>query len=150
MPLVLDAQGSKRLLRFDGRLGGGGRFAPIDEAFREKMLITHRGLSGPAILQISSYWSEGQPIRIDLAPGRDVAAAIRAGKVRNMAAARAAFREFLPSRLAARWLELHEPAAWTNSALAELDRAAHEWVVAPAGTEGYEKAEVTGGRRGHG
>ena len=109
------------------------------------MLITHRGLSGPAILQISSYWSEGQAIRIDLAPGRDVAAAIRAGKVRNMAAARSAFREFLPSRLASRWLELHEPAAWTNSALAELDRAAHEWVVAPAGTEGYEKAEVTAG-----
>jgi predicted Rossmann fold flavoprotein len=113
--------------------------------FQEKMLITHRGLSGPAILQISSYWSEVRAIRIDLAPGRDVAAAIRAGKVRNMAAARSAFREFLPSRLAARWLELHEPAAWTNSALAELDRAAHEWVVAPAGTEGYEKAEVTAG-----
>jgi predicted flavoprotein YhiN len=62
-----------------------------------------------------------------------------------MTAARAAFREFLPSRLAARWLELHEPASWTNAALAELDRAAHAWVVAPAGTEGYEKAEVTAG-----
>jgi predicted Rossmann fold flavoprotein len=117
---------------------------PMQE-FRERMLITHRGLSGPAILQISSYWSEGRAIRIDLAPGRDVAAAIRAGKVRNMAAARSAFREFLPSRLASRWLELHEPAAWTNTALTELGCAAHEWVVAPAGTEGYEKAEVTAG-----
>jgi predicted flavoprotein YhiN len=117
---------------------------PIQE-FREKMLITHRGLSGPAILQISSYWSAGRAISIDLAPGRDLAAALRAGPARNMAAARAAFREFLPSRLAARWLELHEPASWTNAALAELDRAAHEWIVAPAGTEGYEKAEVTAG-----
>jgi predicted flavoprotein YhiN len=113
--------------------------------FREKMLITHRGLSGPAILQISSYWSAGRAISIDLAPGRDVSAALRGGRARNMAAARVAFREFLPSRLAARWLELHEPRAWTNQDLAELERAAHAWVVAPAGTEGYEKAEVTAG-----
>jgi len=115
------------------------------QEFREKMLITHRGLSGPAILQISSYWSAGRAIRIDLAPGRDLAAALRDGSARNMVAARAAFREFLPSRLASRWLELHAPSAWTNAALAELDRAAHEWVVLPAGTEGYEKAEVTAG-----
>jgi predicted flavoprotein YhiN len=113
--------------------------------FREKMLITHRGLSGPAILQISSYWSAGQAISIDLAPGRDVAAALRDGRARNMTAARSAFREFLPSRLAARWLELHEPRGWTNLDLAELERAAHAWVVEPAGTEGYEKAEVTAG-----
>ncbi len=115
------------------------------QEFREKMLITHRGLSGPAILQISSYWSAGQAISIDLAPGRDVAAAVRAGRTRDIAAARAAFREFLPSRLATRWLELHEPHAWTNQDLAELERRAHAWVVAPAGTEGYEKAEVTAG-----
>ena len=115
------------------------------QAFREKMLITHRGLSGPAILQISSYWSEGQQLQIDLAPGRDVAAAIRESRARNMVAARAAFREFLPSRLATRWLDLHEPRAWTNTAMAELDRQAHEWAVTPAGTEGYEKAEVTAG-----
>jgi predicted flavoprotein YhiN len=124
-----------------------GTRAPLGgrQEFREKMLITHRGLSGPAILQISSYWNAGQTIRIDLAPGRDLAAVLRDGRDRNMAAARSALREFLPSRLAARWLELHEPSSWTNSALAELDRAAHEWVVLPAGTEGYEKAEVTAG-----
>ena len=124
-----------------------GTRAPLGgrQEFREKMLITHRGLSGPAILQISSYWNAGQAIRIDLAPGRDLAAVLRDGRARNMAAARAALREFLPSRLAARWLDLHEPSSWTNSALAELDRAAHEWVISPAGTEGYEKAEVTAG-----
>src|SRR5580700_3432828 len=56
-------------------------------AFREKMLITHRGLSGPAILQISSYWEKGQPIQIDLAPGREITLAIRSAKVRNLTAA---------------------------------------------------------------
>jgi predicted flavoprotein YhiN len=55
-------------------------------AFREKMLITHRGLSGPAILQISSYWEKGESIHIDLAPDRELTATIRASKVRNMAA----------------------------------------------------------------
>jgi hypothetical protein len=113
--------------------------------FRDKMLFTHRGLSGPAILQISSYWNEGTPIRIDLAPRHDVTAAIREGKVRNMAAVRSAFNGFLPHRFATRWLDLHAPAAWNNEALAALDRQAHEWVLVPEDTEGYEKAEVTTG-----
>jgi predicted Rossmann fold flavoprotein len=109
------------------------------------MLITHRGLSGPAILQISSYWCEGNAIRIDLAPDCDVTAAIRESKVRNLAAARSAFQGILPKRFATRWLDLHAPDAWTNQALAQLERQAHEWVLEPAGTEGYEKAEVTAG-----
>jgi predicted flavoprotein YhiN len=62
-----------------------------------------------------------------------------------MAAARSAFQEILPKRLASRWLDLHAPSAWNNQALAELERRAHEWVLEPAGTEGYEKAEVTAG-----
>ena len=115
------------------------------QSFREKMLITHRGLSGPAILQISSYWREGKAIRIDLAPDCDVTAAIRESKVRNLAAARSAFQGILPKRFATRWLDLHAPDAWTNQALAQLERQAHEWVLEPAGTEGYEKAEVTAG-----
>jgi hypothetical protein len=113
--------------------------------FRDKMLFTHRGLSGPAILQISSYWNAAGPIRIDLAPGRDVAAAIREAKVRNLAAVRSALQGFLPHRFATRWADLHTPAAWNNQALAILDRQTHEWVLVPAGTEGYEKAEVTAG-----
>jgi predicted Rossmann fold flavoprotein len=115
------------------------------QSFRENMLITHRGLSGPAILQISSYWSPGRPIGIDLAPGRDVTAAIRAGTVRNMAAARSAFQGILPQRLAECWLDLHAPSAWTNQALSELETQIHKWVLTPSGTEGYEKAEVTAG-----
>ena len=114
-------------------------------AFREKMLITHRGLSGPAILQISSYWSEGGSIRIDLAPDSDVTASIREAKVRNLAAARAALQGILPKRFATRWLDLHAPATWSNPALEQLERQAHEWILEPAGTEGYEKAEVTAG-----
>jgi predicted Rossmann fold flavoprotein len=114
-------------------------------AFREKMLITHRGLSGPAILQISSYWERGQPIQIDLAPGREITPSIRSAKVRNITAARAAFQGILPKRLAERWLEANAPLHWNNHSLAKLEKRAHEWVLTPAGTEGYEKAEVTAG-----
>ena len=114
-------------------------------SFREKMLITHRGLSGPAILQISTFWREHSSIRIDLAPGRDVTQAIREAKERNLATARAALQGILPKRFATRWLELHSPPAWTNRALEALESQLHEWVVEPAGTEGYEKAEVTAG-----
>ncbi|MCU1343440.1 MAG: hypothetical protein JWN92_2863 [Candidatus Acidoferrum typicum] len=125
--------------------GSPSSSSPPSQAFREKMLITHRGLSGPAILQISSYWSEGRSVRIDLAPDRDVTARIRDAKVRNMAAARSALQGILPKRLATRWLDLHAPSAWNNQALEQLERQAHEWVLEPAGTEGYEKAEVTAG-----
>ena len=114
-------------------------------AFREKMLITHRGLSGPAILQISSYWDKGRSIQIDLAPDREIAPAIRAAKVRNSTAARAAFQGILPKRFAERWLEANAPPNWTNDSLAQLEQRTHEWVLKPAGTEGYEKAEVTAG-----
>jgi len=114
-------------------------------AFREKMLITHRGLSGPAILQISSYWEKGQPVQIDLAPDREIAPAIRAAKVRNISAARSAFQGILPKRFAERWLEANAPANWTNDSLAQLEKRTHKWVLTPAGTEGYEKAEVTAG-----
>jgi predicted Rossmann fold flavoprotein len=113
--------------------------------FREKMLFTHRGLSGPAILQISSYWNPGQPIHIDLAPGIDATASIREAKTRNQAAASKAFQSFLANRLAARWLEFHAPESYTNAALAALEHQVHAWPITPAATEGYEKAEVTAG-----
>ena len=131
--------------------------------FREKMLITHRGLSGPAILQISTYWKVAHPIVIDLAPGRDLTSALRdpasrdRKASRSLAAARAEFRKQLPSRLADRWLDLHAPPTkanarsnvhtnlMSNSALAKLETQVHAWTMIPAGTEGYEKAEVTAG-----
>ena len=114
--------------------------------FREKMLITHRGLSGPAILQISSYWKNSRPILVDLAPGLEVTSVFRSSTTpRNPATLRAELRKFLPHRLADRWLELHTPTSWTNQALADFEKQLHAWAVSPAGTEGYEKAEVTAG-----
>lgn len=114
--------------------------------FREKMLITHRGLSGPAILQISSYWKKPNPILIDLAPAREITTAFRDTKIpRTLTSLRSEMRKFLPHRLADRWLDLHAPTSWTNHALADFETQLHAWSISPAGTEGYEKAEVTAG-----
>ncbi|MGB2628023.1 MAG: NAD(P)/FAD-dependent oxidoreductase [Candidatus Acidiferrum sp.] len=113
--------------------------------FREKMLFTHRGLSGPAILQISSYWRPGQEVHIDLAPGIEATLGIRNAKTRNENVARKALQAILPNRLADQWLELHLPETWTNPALHELENKLHDWAVKPSDTEGYEKAEVTAG-----
>lgn len=116
------------------------------QRFREKMLFTHRGLSGPAILQISSYWRNGRSVTIDLAPGQDVTAPLRqAGARRDLAAARSLLRAVWPTRFADRWLEDNAPEAWTSTALAEFERRIHTWPFMPAGTEGYAKAEVTAG-----
>jgi hypothetical protein len=113
--------------------------------FGESMLITHRGLSGPAILQASSYWDSNTPIHIDLAPGRDVLLPLRDDPARNAVQVRSALQEPLPKRFATRWLELRTRAAWSNSALEELEAELHDWTLLPSGTEGYEKAEVTRG-----
>ncbi|HEU4414922.1 MAG TPA: NAD(P)/FAD-dependent oxidoreductase [Candidatus Angelobacter sp.] len=116
------------------------------QSFREKMLITHRGLSGPAVLQISSYWKPGASVAIDLAPDQLLTAAMRDPKLpRTLAAATAALRGALPRRLADRWLELHPPQGWSNQALEDFERNLHRWQIIPAGTEGYAKAEVTAG-----
>lgn len=116
------------------------------QRFREKMLITHRGLSGPAILQISSYWKPGDALTIDLAPEKQLTQRLRNEPGgRDLTAAKSTFRVVLPDRFADRWLELHAPARWTNLALEELERNAHHWRVMPSGTEGYDKAEVTAG-----
>jgi predicted Rossmann fold flavoprotein len=114
-------------------------------AFREKMLITHRGLSGPAILQASTYWQSETAVSIDLAPGREVVSAVTQAKRRNETALKNAFAGILPKRFADRWIELHQPKNWTNEALTEFEKSVHRWEVMPSGTEGYEKAEVTAG-----
>jgi hypothetical protein len=114
--------------------------------FRDKMLFTHRGLSGPAILQISSYWSKPDAIHIDWSPGRHFFAPLRSANTRrDLAAAKAALRVHLPARLADRLLEVVPPHSFTNHALDELERRLHAFAFTPSGTEGYEKAEVTAG-----
>jgi predicted Rossmann fold flavoprotein len=114
--------------------------------FREKMLITHRGLSGPAILQISSYWKPGQPLRLNLAPSQHPTTALRnhIGH-RDIEAARPVYRELWPQRFADRWLEFNAPTRWTNNDLEQLENRTHAWEIIPERTEGYEKAEVTAG-----
>ena len=83
---------------------------------------------------------------LDLAPERAVLAELKqASAGRNLGAAKAALHAVLPARLAERWLEVHPPEGWTNAALDEMERQLHQWQVFPAGTEGYEKAEVTAG-----
>jgi len=116
------------------------------QQFREKMLITHRGLSGPAILQVSSYWKKPQPILIDLVPEAEATAAFRDPKTpRNPNALRTELRKLVPHRLVDRWLEAHAPTSWTNPALSDFEQQVHAWKISPAGTEGYDKAEVTAG-----
>ena len=115
--------------------------------FREKLLFTHRGLSGPAILQISSYLAgEASQLTLDLAPDREVFAPDTPARApRTPAAAAALLRAELPARLADRWLAANGPPGWSNSALLALEARLHRWALTPAGNEGYEKAEVTSG-----
>ncbi len=114
--------------------------------FREKLLVTHRGLSGPAILQASSYWQPGEPLHVDLAPDADLLAPLLAPNARRDAAAmRHALGEHLPQRLAAHLAAVGSPAGWTNAALDGCERSLHHWEFHPNGTEGFEKAEVTAG-----
>jgi len=115
-------------------------------SFREKMLLTHRGLSGPAILQISSYWRPAQPVLIDLAPQKEVfAPLLNSPAGRDLRSATAALKDFLSARLAERWIANYPPADWTNRGVSQLESSLHAWKVVPSGTEGYGKAEVTAG-----
>jgi hypothetical protein len=145
VPLTFNPDDRKRYCDLAGVATGVAASAG-KQSFREKMLITHRGLSGPAILQISSYWEKSVPIVLDLAPGQEVSASLTDPNARrDLATTQSALRRVLPSRLAERWLELHPPERWTNAALADWERQLHHWEVYPDGTEGYEKAEVTAG-----
>jgi predicted Rossmann fold flavoprotein len=109
--------------------------------FREKLLFTHRGISGPAVLQASSYWSPGRELVLDLAPDEQWTST----RPRDLLTARAALRALLPQRLADRWIETHPLATFTNQGLEQAEAALHHWTIVPSGTEGYEKAEVTAG-----
>lgn len=122
--------------------GRGG----AEARFREKMLITQRGMSGPAILQISSFWAPGRALRLDLAPDREVfGELLHANARRDQAALLRALREVLPARLAQRWLETRGTRDVSNRGLRELENEVHDWKMVPAGTEGFAKAEVTAG-----
>ena len=117
-------------------------------AFHEDLLFTHRGLSGPAVLQISSYWQPGTPIRINLAPEVDLPAALAEAKQRSRKLLVNELAQWVPSRLAEAWVA--QDADWqrpvaecSDKALARLAERLARWELVPTGTEGYKKAEVT-------
>ena len=116
--------------------------------FAEDLLFTHRGLSGPAVLQISSYWKPGTPIRINLAPEVDLPAALAEAKQRSRKLLVNELAQWVPSRLAEAWVA--QDADWqrpvaecSDKALARLAERLARWELVPTGTEGYKKAEVT-------
>ncbi|MFN6996745.1 MAG: NAD(P)/FAD-dependent oxidoreductase [Aquincola tertiaricarbonis] len=119
--------------------------------FLEDLLFTHRGLSGPAVLQISSFWRPGEPITIDLAPGRDLAAELKAAKARSKRQLGNELAAQLPQRLADTWLQrqgldatLAMPQARDRD-LEALGASLGGWQLLPDGSEGWRKAEVTAG-----
>ncbi|WP_109487259.1 NAD(P)/FAD-dependent oxidoreductase [Occallatibacter savannae] len=121
--------------------------APRGPAFREKLLFTHRGLSGPAILQASSYLRHDEPVEIDFAPAISslLSPLLKTGARRDNTAFRSALQSALPHRLAAHLADVAAPQRWTNPALESAERSLHHWRFHPTGTEGFEKAEVTAG-----
>jgi predicted Rossmann fold flavoprotein len=127
-----------------GASKGQGRFA-------EDLLFTHRGLSGPGVLQVSSYWNPGEPIRIDLLPGREPAAELLEAKTASKRQIGNALAEWMPGRLAHAWLATHGVAPearladLSDKSLRRLGEAFAQWSLVPSGTEGYRKAEVTRG-----
>ncbi|XLZ69730.1 NAD(P)/FAD-dependent oxidoreductase [Massilia sp. SR12] len=124
---------------------------PTGARFREDLLFTHRGLSGPAILQISSFWQPGTPITINLLPEMDLAQTLIDGKGTLKKQLGNLLAQWLPSRLAEGLLQAHgfDPEAriadMKDEQLRKLGRAVNQWTITPNGSEGYRKAEVTRG-----
>jgi predicted Rossmann fold flavoprotein len=119
-------------------------------AFLEDLLFTHRGLSGPAVLQISSYWQPGTPIRLNLAPEHDLAQMLAEAKLHSRKLIVNELDRLLPHRLAEAWVQ--QDAAWqrpvneaADKALTALADRLTRWELTPTGTEGYAKAKVTAG-----
>ncbi len=116
--------------------------------FHEDMLFTHHGLSGPAILQISSYWNEGDPISIDLLPWMEQGSLFMNSHVSKMVLG-TYLSQYLPQRFVKTWLHFipHNVALnrYSESDLRKIEEWLHAWIIHPAGTDGYDKAEVTCG-----
>jgi len=118
--------------------------------FAEDLLFTHRGLSGPAVLQISSYWAEGTPIRLNLAPDTDLPQALARAKAVSKKLITNELAQLVPSRLADAWVQ--QETGWQRPVAEASDKALNllaerlaRWEITPMGTEGYRKAEVTAG-----
>jgi predicted Rossmann fold flavoprotein len=118
------------------------------QSFRENILFTHRGLSGPAILQISSYWRPGDTVSINLSPDVDLLDYLK-GKHQSVAELTTVLSGVLPNRLAREWCKRYVQTKpilhYSFKELASIAAQLHDWKLVPQGTEGYEKAEVTCG-----
>ena len=149
VPLTFAEQDLAHLSPLSG-LSVQGSASTDQVGFDEAVLFTHRGLSGPAILQISSYWREGNPIFLDLARGKDTASVLQMAKGENgRLALRTALGRILPERLA-RYVEADLAitlplAELPRIALAQVADRVHRWQLTPVGSEGYRTAEVTSG-----
>lgn len=147
VPLTFEARTLERLNELSGiavdAVVGCGK-----TRFAEAMLFTHRGLSGPAILQISSYWREGQEISVSMLPGIDIFASLKAARAQNgRQALQTALGAYLPKRLAQHIAEQEKASAnladLSDKALQSAANAVNDWRIKPAGSEGYRTAEVT-------
>lgn len=147
VPLTLSG---KHQERFDGLAGVA---LPVeatvgDTSFRDALLITHRGVSGPAILQISSYWQPGADLRVNLLPDVDAAEALRQGQAERPAAElKTVLSSLLPRRLAERlceiWLPNKPMRQYRAAELNDIGAQLADWPIVASGTEGYRTAEVT-------
>jgi predicted Rossmann fold flavoprotein len=149
VPLTFEAALLKRLAALSG-VAVPARVQLGRTAFEEAILFTHRGLSGPAILQISSYWREGEEIRISLLPGQDLCALLQAARAQNgRQAAHTFLATLLPRRLAKDIADTEGAtcnlADLSDARLRSLANAVTDWRIVPAGSEGYRTAEVTSG-----
>lgn len=159
VPLVFDAHAWQPYAALAGVALEVGITVPANAAaprFDEDLLFTHRGLSGPAVLQISTFWRPGDPIEVDLAPGRRLADELAHARQASRQQLVTALAEALPRRLALAWLAQQAQAnpqlrpevriaEVGNRDLRALCDALQHWRLVPSGTEGYRKAEVTAG-----
>ncbi|MDP2251841.1 MAG: NAD(P)/FAD-dependent oxidoreductase [Hydrogenophaga sp.] len=151
VPLTFDGDGWEPYAGLSGlalpvRIETGDKKSRM--SFNEDLLFTHRGLSGPAVLQISSYWHDNTPIRLNLAPDADLPAALARAKATSRKLIANELAGLVPSRLADAWAQQdtdwQRPVAEaSDKALARLAERLSRWEITPTGTEGYKKAEVT-------
>jgi predicted Rossmann fold flavoprotein len=147
VPLTLDPNTLEKLSPLSG-IAVPAEVRHGRTAFREALLFTHRGLSGPAILQISSYWREGDDIQLSIEPDVDLAGVLKSARRTNgRQAAQTALSEILPKRLALYLVESlgfsGQLADLSDKAIERLVASVRHWTIRPAGSEGYRTAEVT-------
>jgi hypothetical protein len=147
VPLTLSSQLQKQLAKLSG-ISLDAVVTCSGTVFRESILITHRGLSGPAILQVSSYWKPGEPVDLNLIPDEDSQDIFSRYKGSGIELSNLLSR-YLPKRFAHAWCDLFATSKplkqFGASELNEISERLHRMRVVPSGTEGFKKAEVTAG-----